>query len=170
MGGGGPLRRRGRKRRREGNARAAQGTASGRASVHDTNLRSVGEQNRCQVGPTILFECPAQIPRSFLRSFSLWARHAAETSAELNVRSGAAEFFPGASRQVRRVRKRRREGNEWAARVERRYTIQRTIRWLSRTAVRWGPQFSSSAPPRSPAPPFAHFPFGPAMLRRRVQS
>src|SRR5439155_1485578 len=79
--------------------------------VHDTNLRSVGEQNRCQVGPTILFECPAQIPRSFLRSFSLWARHPAETSAELNVRLGAAEFFPGASRQVRRVRKRRREGN-----------------------------------------------------------
>src|SRR5256885_14357671 len=67
--------------------------------VHDTNLRSVGEQNRCQVGPTILFECPAQIPRSFLRSFSLWARHPAETSAELNVRLGAAEFFPVASRQ-----------------------------------------------------------------------
>src|SRR5436305_914241 len=98
--------------------------------VHDTNLRSVGEQNRCQVEPTILFECPAQIPRSFLRSFSLWARHPAETSAERNVRLGAAEFFPVASRQVRRVRKRRREGNEWAARVERRYTIQRTIRWL----------------------------------------
>src|SRR5438445_776068 len=49
------------------------GNGLGRASVHDTNLRSVGEQNRCQVGPTILFECPAQIPRSFLRSFSLWA-------------------------------------------------------------------------------------------------
>src|SRR5437867_5596809 len=56
----------------------------------------------------------------------------------------------GASRQVRRVRKRRREGNEWAARVGRRYTIQRTIRWLSRTAVRWGPQFSSSAPAQIP--------------------
>src|SRR5437899_2974432 len=40
--------------------------------VHDTNLRSVGEQTRCQVGPTILFERPAQIPRSVLRSFSLW--------------------------------------------------------------------------------------------------
>src|SRR5438876_1215879 len=78
--------------------------------VHDTNLRSVGEQNRCQVGPTILFECPAQIPRSFLRSFSLWARHPAETSAELNVRLGAAEFFPGASRQVRRVGTRRGGG------------------------------------------------------------
>ena len=88
--------------------------------VHNTNLRSVGEQNRCQVGPTILFGCPAQIPRSFLRSFSLWARHSAETSAERNVRLGAAEFFPVASRQVRRVRKRRREGNEWTARVERR--------------------------------------------------
>ena len=31
-------------------------------------------RTRCQVGPTILFECPAKIPRSFLRSFSLWAR------------------------------------------------------------------------------------------------
>src|SRR5436853_528624 len=61
--------------------------------------------------PLDLFECPAQIPRSFLRSFSLWARHPAETSAELNVRLGAAEFSPVASRQVRRVRKRRREGN-----------------------------------------------------------
>src|SRR5437870_12984701 len=28
--------------------------------------------------------------------------HSAETSAERNVRLGAAEFFPGASRQVRR--------------------------------------------------------------------
>src|SRR5205809_3674912 len=32
------------------------------------------------------------------------------------------------------------------------------------------PQFSSSAPPRFPAPPFDHFPFGPAILRRRVPS
>src|SRR5438477_1254743 len=96
----------------------------GSSVVHDTTYDPLVEQNRCQVGPTILFECPAQIPRSSLRSFSLWARHSAETSAELNVRSGAAEFFPVASRQ--RVRKRRREGNAWAARVERRYTIQRT--------------------------------------------
>src|SRR5438094_354315 len=50
------------------------------------------EQNRCQVGPTILFGCPAKIPRSFLRSFSLWARHSAETSAELNVRSVRQNF------------------------------------------------------------------------------
>src|SRR5438034_6758064 len=42
------------------------------------------EQNRCQVGPTILFECPAQILRSFLRSFSLWARHPAASSAQRN--------------------------------------------------------------------------------------
>src|SRR5438309_10367131 len=59
-----------------------------------------------------------------------------------------------------RVRKRRREGNEWAARVERRYTIQRTIRWLK---YRWkvGPQFSSSAPPRPPTSTCDYFPFGP---------
>src|SRR5947207_4355664 len=79
--------------------RGRRGTARVEPRVHDTNLRSVGEQNRCQVGPTILFECPAQIPRSFLRSFSLWARHPGETSAELNVRLGAAEFFPVASRR-----------------------------------------------------------------------
>src|SRR5437016_14650306 len=97
------------------------------ASVRSTTAAAVPEQNR---------------------SFSLWARHPAETSAELNVRLGAAEFFPVASRQVRRVRKRRREGNARAARVERRYTIQRANRWVSRTAVRWGPQFSSSAPDR----------------------
>src|SRR5438477_13034932 len=45
-------------------------------------------------GPQFFFERPAQIPRSFLRSFSLWARHPAETSAELNVRFGASEFLP----------------------------------------------------------------------------
>src|SRR5947207_14251482 len=95
--------------------RGRRGTARVEPRVHDTNLRSVGEQNRCQVGPTILFGCPAQIPRSFLRSFSLWARHCAETSAERNVGLGAAEFLPGASRQVRRGGKRRREGNEWGA-------------------------------------------------------
>src|SRR5207245_7143227 len=43
------------------------------------------------------------------------------------------------------------------------YTIQTCDPSVSRTAVRWGPQFSSSAPPRSPAPSFDHFPFGPAI-------
>ena len=142
--------------------------------VHDTNLRSVGEQNRCQVGPTILFECPAQIPRSFLRSFSLWARHPGETSAELNVRLGAAEFFPVASRRCEgeeAAEGRKCEGgagNGFGSRVG--YTIQTCDPSVSRPAVRWGPQFSSSAPPRSPAPSFDHFPFGPASLRRPVPS
>src|SRR5438034_4704246 len=44
------------------------------------------------VGPTILFECPAQIPRSFLRSFSLWARHPAETSAERRSEEHTSEL------------------------------------------------------------------------------
>src|SRR5438876_944885 len=56
-------------------------------------------------------------PRCLSRTdhFPFGARHSAETSAELNVRLGAAEFLPVASRQVRRVRKRRREGNATAA-------------------------------------------------------
>src|SRR5207247_7462598 len=101
-------------------------------------------------GPQFFFERPAKIPRSFLRSFSLWARHPAETSAELNVRLGAAEFFPVASRQVRRVRKWRREGNEWAARVERRYTIQRTIRWL-KNRCQVGPTILCECPAQIPS-------------------
>src|SRR5947199_10815200 len=69
------------------------GNGSGRASVHDTNLRSVGEQNRGQVGPTILFECPAQIPRSFLRSFSLWARPFPSTSCQRKTRQHPNDSF-----------------------------------------------------------------------------
>src|SRR2546425_287329 len=86
-----------RKRRREGNEWAAG------VERRYTIQRTIRWLSRTAVrwGPTILFECPAQTPRSSLRSFSLWARHSAETSAELNVRSGAAEFFPVASRQVR---------------------------------------------------------------------
>src|SRR5438309_1661363 len=58
-----------RKRRREGNEWAA------RVGCRYTIQRAIRWlKNRCQVGPTILFECPAQIPRSSLRSFSLWAR------------------------------------------------------------------------------------------------
>src|SRR5438034_8718473 len=83
--------------------------------VHDTNLRSVGEQNRCQVGPTILFECPAQIPRSFLRSFSLWARHPAETSAELNVHRKGTRLFSRHTVKSYAVMCLRKEGNARAA-------------------------------------------------------
>src|SRR5437763_788888 len=49
-------------------------------------------------------------------------------------------------------------GNGFGSRVG--YTIQTCDPSVSRTAVRWGPRFSSSAPPRSPAPSFDHFPFG----------
>ena len=58
-----------RKRRREGNEWTAR--VERRYTIQRT-IRWL--KNRCQVGPTILFECPAQIPRSSLRSFSLWAQ------------------------------------------------------------------------------------------------
>src|SRR5205823_9262067 len=45
------------------------------------------------------------------------------------------------------------------------YTIQTCDPSVSRTAVRWGARFSSSAPPRSPASPFDHSRFAPAGLR-----
>src|SRR5207302_2450403 len=51
-------------------------------------------------------------------------------------------------------------GNGFGSRVG--YTITACDPSVSTPSVRWGPQFSSSAPPRSPAPSFDHFPFGPA--------
>src|SRR5437660_1402330 len=77
----------------------------------------------------------------FLRSFSLWARHSAETSAELNVRSGAAEFFPVASRQVRATGSggekdvRRRWMQQQRVKTRLQETIQRSVRQQSRCHV-----------------------------------
>ena len=77
---------------------------------------------------------------------------------------GCGGIFPRGQQAGARVRKRRREGNARAARngfgSRVGYTIQTCDPSVSRTAVRWGPRFSSSAPPRSPAPSFDHFPFG----------
>jgi hypothetical protein len=39
-----------------------------------------------------------------------------------------------------------------------RYTVQRSLRWRSRTAVRWGPRFCSTAPGRIPRPSPHSFP------------
>src|SRR5207245_11741299 len=75
-----------RKRRREGNEWAAR---VGRRYTIQRAIRWLRSSG--QVGPSILFECPAQIPRSSLRSFSLWARHSAATSATLNWPWGWAE-------------------------------------------------------------------------------
>src|SRR5438067_1774223 len=80
---------------------------------------------------------------------------------------GCGGIFPRGQQAGGRVRKRRREGNARAARngfgSRVGYTIQTCDPSVSRTAVRWGPRFSSSAPPRSPAPSFDHFPFGPRL-------
>src|SRR5438876_3319665 len=67
---------------------------------------------------------------------------------------------PRHSMQVQTMRKRRREGNEWAARVERRYTIQRAIRWLKN---RSSGAHNSLRVPRQDPPllPSIIFPLGP---------
>src|SRR5438309_10194123 len=61
-------------------------------------------------GPTIIKECPAQIPRSSLRSFSLWATPFCGDECRAERALGCGGIFPVASRQGRRGRKRRREG------------------------------------------------------------
>src|SRR5947208_12756671 len=76
------------------------GNGSGRASYTIQTCDPSVSRTAVRWGPRFSSSAPPQIPRSFLRSFSLWARHPAETS-ELNVRLGAAEFFPVASRQMR---------------------------------------------------------------------
>src|SRR3989441_4297735 len=102
--------------------------AAGGEGCYSLHFRIRWLNRASQVGPTILFECPAQIPRSALRSFSLWARHSAETSAERNVRLGAARSEDHTTELhslayiVCRLLLEKKE--QWAARVEGRYTIQ----------------------------------------------
>src|SRR5439155_1129512 len=92
---------------------------------------------------------------------------------------GLGGIFPWGQQAGATGRKRRREGMRGRRSerlgVESRIRYKPAIRRLSRTAVRWGPQFSSGAPPRSPAPSFDHFPFGPtpvplSILRYRKSS
>jgi hypothetical protein len=48
-----------------------------------------------------------------------------------------------------------------------RHTVQRSLRWLSRTAVRWGPRFCSTAPRQEPPPLTSSVPsVGPAQRVR----
>src|SRR5439155_1451246 len=62
-----------------------------------------------------------------------WGRFGVKDECRAERALGAAEFFPGASRQVRGVGKRGREGNVRAAqgttRVERRTTIHPGLPW-----------------------------------------
>ena len=101
----------------------------------------------------------------FLRSFFPLGPPSCGDECRAERALGCGGIFPRGQQAVRRVRKRRREGNARAARngfgSRVGYTIQTCDPSVSRTAVRWGPRFSSSAPPRSPAPSFDHFPFGP---------
>ena len=67
----------------------------GRASVHDTTYDPLVEEP-LSGGATILFECPAQIPRSFLRSFSLWAHawvHIVTTNRPCDSRDSISPSF-----------------------------------------------------------------------------
>ena len=62
-----------RKRRREGNARAAQGTTRVESRYTIQTCDPSVSRTAVRWGPQFFFERPAKIPRSFLRSFSLWA-------------------------------------------------------------------------------------------------
>src|SRR5437667_86148 len=139
-----------RKRRREGNARGGAGNDSGRESVHDTNLRSVGEQNRCQVGPTILLRAPRQDPPLLPSIIFPLGPPSCGDECRAERALGCGRIFPCGQQAGATVRKRRREGNARAAqgttRVENRYTIQTCDPSVSRTAVRWGPQFFFERP------------------------
>src|SRR5205814_5257949 len=108
-------------------------------------------------------------------SIFLWGRPPCGGDCGAKVGLGAAGILPGGRRgggdgeEAAEGRKcEGGAGNGFGSRVG--YTIQTCDPSVSRPAVRWGPQFSSSAPPRSPAPSFDHFPFGPASLRRPVPS
>src|SRR5205814_3877777 len=97
--------------RREGNARAAQWAA--RVGSRYTIQPAIRWLSRTagQVGPTILFECPAQIPRSSPSIIFPLGPPFCGDECRAERALGWGGIFPVASRQVRGGRKRRREGN-----------------------------------------------------------
>src|SRR5437870_6564024 len=80
-----------------------------------------------QVGPRFFSSAP---PRSPAPPFDHFPFGPAILRRRVSRALGCGGIFPRDQQAGARVRKRRREGNEWAARVGRRYTIQRAIRWL----------------------------------------
>src|SRR5438477_133568 len=149
--------------------RGRRRTASGRESGTRYNPAIRWLKNRCQVGPTILFECPAQIPRSFLRSFSLWARHSAETSAELNGRSLRQNFslVPAGSCEGEEAAEGRKcEGGAGNGSGRASFPHPRLPSFGLQNRCQVGPTILFECPAQIPAPSFDHFPFGPAILRR----
>src|SRR5712691_9471791 len=185
-----------RKRRRERTAvvfqRAAQvGTYNnGKAAVvrrsaqveigTQYTLATLDEPSRCQVGPKILLDRPRQHPHPLLHQISIWAGHAAEPSAAPRCDGSGGTFQTVARRQVRTVRKRRRERTavvfQRSAQVGT-YTTERR-RWFggrrgwksvrsttletldepSRCQV--GPKILIDRPASTPIPSSIKFPFG----------
>src|SRR5213595_940438 len=144
--------------------RGGLGGRLGSGSVRSTTAAAVREQNRSggahnslrvprpdpPLLPSIIFplgppacgdQCRAERALGCGRIFP-WGQQAGATGEEA---AEGRECEGGA-------------GNGFGSRVG--YTIQTCDPSVSRPAVRWGPRFSSSAPPRSPAPSFDHFPFG----------
>jgi hypothetical protein len=131
------------------------GPASGGGweSVHGTTLDTIAEQSRRQVGPTILLDrpwpgSPAPPPSDFPVGRPLGG-----DQCRAEVRWERRNSSTVARRQVATVRKRRATGDAMAAQRAaggNRYTVQRSLRWRSRTDVRWGPRFSSTTPGRDP--------------------
>src|SRR5438552_1703317 len=90
------------------------GNGFGSSVVHDTNLRSVGEQP-LSGGAHDSLRVPRPDPPLLPSIIFPLGPPFCGDQCRAERALGAAEFFPGASRQVRRVRKRRREGSARAA-------------------------------------------------------
>ena len=121
------------------------------------------EQSRRQVGPTILVDRPRPAPPLLLHQISPVGWPLCGGQSRGAMRAGEL-FKPAPNTQVRTVRKRRTEGSATAAgragpgrnRVHR----KRSLGGMSRADVRWGPRFSSTAPPSTPIPSSIRFPRG----------
>jgi hypothetical protein len=143
-----------RKRRAEGNAMAARGGRSGSGSVHSTTIDPLAEQSRCHVGPTILFDRSRPgTPTPHFNRFLL-GRPLGGDECRADGRWVRAELFnrrPQAGSDGEEAAAGGKcDGGPAGGPGRDRYTVQRLLRWLSRTDVRWGPRFSSTAPGQEP--------------------
>jgi hypothetical protein len=151
-----------RKRRTEGSATAAG--QAGSKSVH--RKRSLGGMSRADVrwGPRFSSTAPGRNPHPLLHQISPWAGRSGEDESRAEVRCVRENFSNRAQHAgadgEEAADGRKCDGGRASGPGSKSVHRKRSLGGMSRAEVRWGPRFSSTAPPSTPIPSSIRFPRG----------
>jgi hypothetical protein len=126
-------------------------------SVH-VQRRCAPTRTECEERAQFSSTAPCRNPRPSPHSFSSVGPAIVWNRVQSRVRwlGGHFKFRPldkdDAVPTLRKAVRGRCDGGPASGAGGNRYTVQRSLRWLSRAAVRWGPRFTSTDPCRNPRP------------------